>query len=86
MYKSDENVWIENVALAKQPDLYYDLVILHAYASIVQQKEHDCHIIHLHHKDGVTTVNNVIESPGSAIVHAEVSPICQPYEEWKKMI
>jgi hypothetical protein len=86
MYKSKENVWVENVALANQPDFYYDLVILHAYASIVQQEEHDCHIMYLQHKDDVTTVNNIIKSPASAIVHAEESPICQPYEEWKKTI
>jgi len=83
MYKSDENGWIENVALSNQPGFYYDLVILHAYASIVQQEEHDCHIIHLQHENGVASVNTVIRSPASDIVHAEESPIHQPYKEWK---
>ena len=56
LYRTGQNDWVESSALRHQDDSYDNLVILHAYAAIIQKEEHKNHIITLRKtKDDVYT-------------------------------
>jgi len=45
LYHTGKNGWVEFTNLSSQQDYYRDLIILHAYARLIQKEEHPNHII-----------------------------------------
>jgi len=45
LYRNAKGDWIEYICLSPQQDNYGDLVILHAYASLIQKEDHKSHIV-----------------------------------------
>jgi hypothetical protein len=94
LYHSEKEGWVENIALAHQQDYYRNLVVLHAYASLIQNEEHQNHILTLRHNDGAVTIdceetidewygifNNDID-----ISDCDKNPFNKSYAEWKRKI
>jgi len=91
LYHTEKDGWVDSTTLMHQHDYYNSLVILHAYASLIQREEHSNHIITLCHTSGVTTIDIVeIEDVWRGIINNDIdisesdkNPFCKSYLEWK---
>ena len=89
LYRTIKGEWQENTVLSNREDYFQNLLILHAYASFVQKKEHTNHIITLRHNQGVTMVDckETVDATWHDILNAHnEKPLYKSYAEWKEDI
>jgi len=94
LYRSENGDWIENTALSCKPDYYRDLVILHAYAALVQEERHKNHIVTLRYHNAssaveirckqITDVWYGIFNDDVDITACDANPLSKSYAEWKQ--
>jgi len=90
LYYTKDKGWVDNTSLTDQPGYYHSLVILHAYASLIQKKEHPNHIISMRHKNKSTTINYKkrtdvwyeILNKGLDISACDKNPFSKSYANW----
>jgi len=69
LYHTQKEGWLEYTNLNQQQDYYSNLVILHAYASIIQKEEHKNYIITIHKTDNEIIIDSLeVENIGDAII------------------
>ena len=88
LYHTEKDGWKENTALLNREDYVQKLLILHAYAVFVQEKENKSHIITLRHKQGIITVDckETADEWRGICSDYENKPFSESYAEWKEGI
>jgi len=68
LYHTPKEGWLEYTSLNQQQDYYSNLVILHAYASLIQKEEHKNHIITMRKANNEIIIDSLeVEEIGGAI-------------------
>ena len=94
LYYSTEKGWVENTDLYSSINYYEDLLAFHAYAALIQQENHSNHIITVHSKDGIITIdiqeleddwNNIINYDADISI-CDRAPFSKTYTQWKNTV
>lgn len=91
LYYSEDKGWVDNVELIDKYDYYLHLTILHAYAAIIQKKEHPNHIITIELENNEISINykdmedywHKIFNENLDKNYASKEPMAKLYNEWK---
>ena len=94
LYFSEESGWVDNAELIYKANYYYDLLILHGYASIIQNERHKNHIITIYSEKGkINMAEKETDDDWHSIFNADAdistcdkSPFIKTYTEWKSSI
>jgi hypothetical protein len=94
LYCSENGDWIDSTALSYKPDYYNNMVILHAYAALIQKERHRNHIVTLHYQnisnvvkiryEQITDVWYGIFNDDVDITACDERPMSKSYAEWKQ--
>ena len=94
IYYSKSKGWVECKDLVNKNDYYYNLIILHAYARLIQKEEHESHVISLNQINGNTDIKHInvqdywhdIFNPDNDIQDYNSSSFDKSYSKWKEAV
>jgi len=94
IYLKEGKEWVDVVDLKNQDNYYFDLIILHAYAELLQKENHKSNIVSIHLKNNEIKINikktkdiwRDIFNNDSDISFADKNTLNMQYLNWKNEI
>ena len=94
LYYTDEKGWTDNTELTHLESYFDNLLILHAYAALIQKESHKNNCVTIHQKDGETTVGvkkvkgyweDAFKADFDTALY-DKNPFCKSYAAWKESV